>query len=303
MKYPMFQSHIGEISALFTAIFWTVTALSFEKAGKLIGSLAVNWIRMLIGMIFLSIFTWGTRGMLLPLDASAHSWIWLSVSGLIGFVIGDVLLFQAFVQIGSRISMLIMAMVPPITTLFSWLLMGENLTAQDFLGMTLVIGGIALVVLERPSGEKAIKLSHPISGILFAMGGAVGQAVGLVLSKYGMGGYNAFAATQIRGFAGLAGMTLLYFVIRAWGKVWLGFKNRRGLLITVNGAFWGPFLGVSFSLLAVQHALAGVASTIMAIVPILIIPPAVIFFKEKVTGKEVIGTVVAVAGVGLLFLK
>jgi drug/metabolite transporter (DMT)-like permease len=277
----MLQSHLGEISALLTAIFWTVTALSFERAGKLIGSLAVNWIRMFFGMIFLSFFTWVTRGMFLPIDAGSHAWCWLSISGVIGFVVGDVLLFQAFVLIGSRISMLIMALVPPITTLISWLVMGETLSVRDFIGMALVVGGIALVVIENPKREKGIKFSHPVSGILFALGGAAGQAVGLVFSKYGMGDYNAFASTQIRIFAGFAGMSILYFFLKAWSKVRLGFKHPRGLLITINGAFWGPFLGVSFSLLAVQHALAGVASTIMAIVPVLIIPPAVILFKEK----------------------
>jgi drug/metabolite transporter (DMT)-like permease len=198
--------------------------------------------------------------------------------------------------------MLIMALVPPITTLISWLIMEETLSAGDFTGMALVVGGIALVVLERPRGEKAVRFSHPVSGILLAIGGAAGQAVGLVLSKYGMGDYNAFAATQIRVFAGFAGMTLLYFPLRAWGRVWIGLKNPRGLWITINGAFFGPFLGVSFSLLAVQHALAGVASTIMAIVPVLIIPPAVFFFKEQVNAREVIGAAVAVAGVGILFI-
>lgn len=299
----MLQSHLGEISALLTALFWTITALSFEKAGRLIGSLAVNWIRMLFGMLFLTIFTWATRGMLFPVDAGMHAWCWLSISGLIGFVIGDILLFQAFVLIGSRISMLIMALVPPITTLISWLLMGETLSVRDFTGMALVVGGIALVVLERPRGERAIKFSHPVSGILFALGGAAGQAVGLVLSKYGMGDYNAFASTQIRVFAGFAGMSVLYFILKAWPKVRLGFKNSKGLWITINGAFWGPFLGVSFSLLAVQHALAGVASTIMAIVPVLIIPPAVILFKERINAREIAGAVIAVLGVGLLFLQ
>ena len=299
----MFQSHLGEISALLTAFFWTITALSFEKAGKLIGSLAVNWIRMLFGMIFLSFFTWMTRGMFLPIDADLHAWSWLSISGLIGFVVGDMLLFQAFVLIGSRISMLIMALVPPITTLISWLLMGETLSVQDFIGMTLVVGGIALVVLERPRGGRAIKFSHPVSGIFFALGGAAGQAVGLVLSKYGMGDYNAFASTQIRIFAGFIGMSFLYFFLKAWKKVRIGFKNPKALLITINGAFWGPFLGVSFSLLAVQHALAGVASTIMAIVPVLIIPPAVILFKEKINAKEVMGAFIAVLGVGILFMR
>lgn len=298
----MLESHVGEFAALLTAFFWTITALSFEQAGRRIGSLAVNWIRMVLGVFFLSLYTWIARGLFFPVDASSEAWIWLTLSGLIGFVLGDLCLFQAFVLIGSRISMLIMALVPPLTAFSSWILMGEVLSLQDLIGMGLTIGGIALVVLERPAGESRIKFSHPVMGILLAFGGAVGQAAGLVLSKYGMGDYDAFAATQIRGYAGIAGLTLLYFPLRKWGKVRQAFHHRSGMAFTSVGAFFGPFLGVAFSLLAVQKTLAGVASTIISIVPVLIIPPAVIFFKERVTVKEIIGAVIAVSGVALLFL-
>lgn len=299
----MLSTHLGEIAALFTALFWTITALSFEQAGKRVGSLAVNWIRLVMGMIFLCVFTGVTRGRILPLDATGHAWIWLSVSGLIGFTFGDLCLFQAFVVIGSRISMLIMSLVPPLTAIMSWALMGEVLTPIDLAGMFLVIAGIALVVLERPTEGRRFKLSHPVLGLLLALGGALGQATGLVFSKYGMGEYNAFSATQIRGFAGILGFTILFFPLKKWGRVRDALVHKSGLIFTSIGAFFGPFLGVSFSLLAVQHTEAGVASTIMAIVPVLIIPPAVLFFRERVTFREVVGAFLAVGGVALLFVQ
>ena len=298
----MINAHIGELASLITAIFWTITALSFESAGKQIGSLAVNWIRLVIGFFFLSIFIWIYRGAPLPYDASSETWIWLSLSGFIGFLIGDLLLFEAFVIIGSRISMLIMAFVPPITAMIGWAILGETLTPMDILGMILTILGIGIVILEREIGENKVKLHHPIKGLLCALGGALGQAIGLVLSKLGMGSYDAFAATQIRIFAGIVGFTVLFFPLKAWPKILSGIKKRSAMKLTSLGAFFGPFLGVSFSLLAIQNTTTGVASTIMSIVPILIIPPAVILFKERITIKEILGAVVAVTGVAILFL-
>ena len=198
--------------------------------------------------------------------------------------------------------MLIMALVPPLTAIISWMFLGEILTIFEIFAMLITITGIAIVVLERGEAGKKVQFSHPLKGILFAFGGAVGQSIGLIFSKYGMGDYSAFAATQIRVIAGIAGFTILFFIMKRWGKIFAAFSNRSAMLRITLGAFFGPFLGVSMSLLAVQHTMAGIASTIMAIVPILIIPPAIVIFKEKVTLKEIFGALIAVAGVTLYFI-
>jgi len=298
----MFSIHFGEFAALFTAFCWTITALAFESASNKVGSVAVNIIRLMLAIVFLSIFSLITRNMLLPVDATAHAWIWLSISGLVGFVIGDLFLFKSFTIIGSRISLLIMTMVPPITALLSWLIIGETLTTYSFIGMALTMGGIALVIVNRKTGEKKFSIAHSLKGILFALVGAVGQAVGLVFSKVGMGSYNAFAATQIRIIAGVVGFAIVITVFKKWHNVVSAVKHIPAMKSIFVGSFFGPFLGVSFSLLAVQNTDAGIASTIMAIVPILIIPPAIIFQKQKVTLKEIIGAVISVAGVALFFI-
>ncbi|MCF7885494.1 MAG: DMT family transporter, partial [Candidatus Marinimicrobia bacterium] len=124
----MFQQNLGEIAAFATAMCWAANALFFEDAGKRVGSFAVNFIRIYLGLIFLSIFTWITRGYILPVDASSHAWFWLSLSGFIGLVIGDLMLFEAFVVVGARVAMLIMSLVPIITAIFSWFLLGETMT-------------------------------------------------------------------------------------------------------------------------------------------------------------------------------
>jgi drug/metabolite transporter (DMT)-like permease len=169
--------------------------------------------------------------------------------------------------------------------------------------MVLTISGITMAIFSR-GGEngKKIKLSYPVKGILFGLGGALGQAVGLVLSKYGMGDYNAFASTQIRIIAGMTGFAVIIIVLRKGHLIRNAFKSRPGMIGTGIGSVFGPFLGVSFSLLAVKYASTGVASTIMAIVPILIIPPAILFFRQKVSWLEVLGAFVSVIGVSLFFL-
>lgn len=295
------QSHLGEIAALATACCWTVTALAFEASGRRVGSLVVNLIRLCLGFAFLSLYTLIFRGRLLPLDATPHAWLWLSLSGVVGFFLGDLFLFRAFVIIGSRISMLIMASVPPLTALCGWLLMREVLTLTHWFGMTLTLAGIAWVILERQPRGEGTTLSRPLSGILFAWGGALGQAGGLVLSKYGMKDYDAFAATQIRGIAGIICFVLLFTVLRRWSRFRPIWRDGRSLGIISLGAFFGPFLGVSLSLLAVQHTATGIAATIMALVPVLIIAPAVILFRERLTVREVVGALLAVGGVAILF--
>ena len=297
-----FNHHLGEFAALLTAFFWTITSLSFEAASNKIGSIAVNILRLVLGFIFLSIFTLIRRGFVLPVDASAENWIWLSLSGLVGFVFGDLFLFKSYTMIGSRFSMLIMTLVPPVTAFFSYLILGEKLTLFHYLGMTLTFTGIAMAIFSRAGKGEKLSLKLSPRGILYAFGGAVGQALGLVLSKLGMKNYDPFAATQIRIIAGIFGYTILVTFMARWISVMKATKNNSGMVLTSLGAFFGPFLGVSFSLIAIKYTEAGIASTIMALVPVFIIIPTVVFFKEKVTIPEVLGAIVSVAGVALFFV-
>jgi drug/metabolite transporter (DMT)-like permease len=298
----MFQSHIGEIAAFATAICWTATPIAFEAAGKRVGSLTVNFIRLIIAFVLIGLFTLVTRGMFLPIDATSVNWTWLTVSGLIGFVIGDLFLFEAYVKIGARISLLIMAAVPPITALAGFVILRETLTALDLLGMFITVGGIALVILVKGTSGRKVKLSHPLRGIIYAFIGALGQSFGTVYSKFGMGGYNAFAATQIRIIAAIIGFAVVVTARKHWKNIFSALKDYTAIRHIAIGSVFGPFIGVSLSLLAVQHTTTGVASTITSISRILIIPISIFVFKEKVSAKEIIGAFITIAGVILLFL-
>lgn len=297
-----FNAHLGEFAALLVAIFWTISALAFESASNRLGSVAVNILRLVIGFIFLSILTLILRGRILPTDASHDNWLWLTLSGLIGFVFGDLFLFKSYTIISSRFSMLIMTLVPPITAFFGWIIMGERLTSLNFLGMTLTFAGISMAIFSRENENERFRMKLAPVGVLYAFGGALGQALGLVLSKFGMGDYDPFAATQIRIIAGIAGFTVLVTVLRRWPMVKSAIRNVPGMKSLTLGALFGPFLGVSFSLLSVKYTKTGIASTIMALTPVFILLPATMLYNEKVTKAEVAGAIISVAGVALFFV-
>ncbi|MCX4242737.1 DMT family transporter [Paraliomyxa miuraensis] len=296
------SDHLGELAALGTAVCWTLTSLFFAAAGARIGSLVVNFVRLVMALVMLAGLGWATRGLPWPSDASAHAWTWLTLSGLIGFAFGDLCLFRALVIIGPRLGSLLMSFAPPLAALIGWLGLGETLTGGQWLGMALTVSGVAMALADRaPAGTRApIDRRTLVIGVLLGLGGALGQAGGLVISKHGMGSYDPFAATQIRVMAGIVGFGAIFTVTRRWPRVVGALRQSRAMLFTGLGAVFGPFLGVSLSLIAVQRTSAGVAASLMALSPILIIPMVRVLHRERIGLGGVVGTVLAVAGVVLL---
>ena len=276
------------------------------SAGKRVGALSLNLIRLVIGLIFLAIYNAIFNDGFLP-TATSYQWFWLALSGVVGFVLGDLFLFRAFILIGARISMLIMALVPPITALIGWITLGEVLSGMEFLGMGITLAGIVMVIstkLDLKNGAFSLKgkMGPLVMGVLLALGGAVGQAAGLVLSKKGMQNMNAFEATQIRIMAGVVGFTLVITLFKRWGHLLGALKDLKAMKFMTLGSFTGPFLGVSFSLLAVQHTDTGIAATLMALTPVMIIPVAILLNKERIKIIEIIGAIISIGGVALFFL-
>ena len=294
--------YIGEISALGVAVCWTLSALFFEKAGSKIGSLAVNVIRLMMAILLLGLAAWITRGFFFPTDATPYQWFWLSLSGFIGFFLGDLCLFHSYTVIGSRMASLVMTLAPPITAFIGFLFLNEHLSFLQIMGISIIVGGIIIAMLGKEKGEK-LNFNVPFKGFLFAFGGATGQALGLILSKKGIGDYDAISATQIRAITGGISFLLLVTFLHRWDSIRRAFFDKTGIKFVLSGSLAGPVIGVSLSLFAIQHAKAGVAATLMGLVPIFIIVPSAIMFKERITPFQVLGAFISVAGCVILFLK
>lgn len=298
----------GEIFAFATVLCWTMGSQFFEAAGKRAGSAAVNMVRLVLAALFFCATLLVSRGQVLPMDFPAANWAWLGLSGFIGFTFGDMCLFRAFVEIGPRLSMLIMSLTAPVTALIGWGFLGEVYEPLQWLGIAVTISGVAMVILERsrPGAEvngRRVK-TVTIFGVLMAVLGMLGQAVGYIFSKVGM--FHAgemldpVAATYIRVIAGTAGVIVIFTLLGWWPKLRPFLRDAKALAHTTGGAFFGPYLGVAFSLAALHHTSAGVASTIMALTPITLIPFAVFLHREHVSLRALTGTVIAFLGVALL---
>ncbi len=314
--YLMGTWTLGLIAGLATAVLWTFTALFFEAASRRLGSLNVNFARLAIAAILFTVLSLARSGSPFDPSMAALNWLWLGLSGLIGFAIGDLMLFEAFVLIGSRLSMLVYASVPLITALIGVVFLGESLSELAFIGMIVTVGGIVLATATKPrepqpdQGEARHDV-RLLKGISYAFGGSLGQAIGLTLGKFGADGHDSFSSTQIRVLAGLVGFAVIISFKGSWKEVgrtiWPLRHEKPGMwksrCFMATGSVLGPFLGVSLGLLSTQLTTTGIGSTLMALVPIFIILPSVLVFKEKVSIGEIAGALIACTGAAIIFLN
>ncbi|MDO5570111.1 MAG: DMT family transporter [Bacteroidales bacterium] len=307
---------VGEIISLAVAIFWTVTALCFEYSSKKVGALPLNLIRLLMAFVMLGGLLFFVTGEIVPSNAGKNAWIWLSVSGLIGFVFGDFCLFKSYILIGSRFTQLMMTLAPPSAAIAGSIILGEKLSNYSVLGMIVTLVGIIISIVGRNGEKWSIKL--PLGGLLLAMGAGLGQGIGLVFSKLGMNFYQEnislinsskeslnmipFAASQIRIITGIVGFFILIVLTRNLRNFFNAFKVKKAMGVAAVGTFFGPFVGVAGSLMAVQYTQTGIASTLMALTPIIILLPSSILYKQKISYIEILGAFISVVGVALFFL-
>ena len=269
---------------------------------------------MAITLLFSAIFFWLVTGSPLPAKASSEAYLWMMLSGLVGYVIGDFCLFQCYIIIGSKFGQLFMTMAPITAAFMAWITLGQELKPISMVAMAVTLAGIAITVLGRGDSNHRLSLKLPLNGVLFAIGAAVCQGVGLVLSKIGMNHYESsmsepcapwilpFYANVFRCLAGITGFAILLMFREGFKPLRKNLTDRTSMTVATLTTIFGPFVGVGCSLLAVQYTSAGIASTLMALTPIIIILPARWLFKQPITFKSVVGAMISVAGVSLFFL-
>lgn len=297
---------MGEIAALGASLCWSLNSIQFTFAGRRVGSRVVNRLRLALAVLFLSLAHLLRQGHLWPVDAGLHRWGWLGLSGIVGLIIGDGSLFQAFLRIGPRRSMMLMTLVPVISTLTAWFFLGETLLPIEVIAMLVTVGGVAWVVSERQpeTGLPDRDGRDVVLGGLLGLVGATGQALGLVVAKRGLaGGFPALSATVIRMVVAAITIWCLAVVQGQVGPTCQALQDRRARFWLVGGSFIGPFVGVWLSLVAVQTTAVGIASTLMSLSPIVLIPFDHWILDQPVTLRSIVGTVVSLIGAAVIFIS
>lgn len=315
------MAYLGEFISLIVAVLWTASALSAEIATKRTGVLVLNIWRMSLALVACSLLLFFSTGYPLPTMAGGQAWIWLFLSGFVGYFLGDWCLFNSYLVIGSRFGQLFMTLAPAFTAFFAWVMIGQTLSWFTLLAMLITLLGIGVAVTDK----KGTEAGHPVTmkGVLLGIGAALGQGLGLVMSKIGLDHFSAniegtelsdmgfvlpFASNLIRCIAGLICYTGWLMVSRArhahgarpsLGSMLHDKKAMTALCVTLVS---GPFLGVGLSLAAVQYTAAGIASTIMATTPILILLPSHWLFGQRITLRAIVGALISCVGVSLFFM-
>ncbi len=295
---------MGELAGLFTSVFWAMSSVFFTLGGRRIGSVNVNRIRLFIAVILVMAAHLVTLGTLVPLNAGSQRWMWLGLSGIVGLALGDSLTFQAYVLIGNRLGTLMVSLSPVVGALIGWAFLDEQLSLAQVGGIALSITGVALVVMK---GHDRNGSPHDrrrfIIGILFGLGGAACQSIGLVLAKKGLtGDFPAISGLVIRMLISMVVIWAAAISMRQVRSTVEASRNTAALRTVAGGAVVGPFIGVWLSLVAVQYTYVGIASTLTSLAPIFVLPINWFVFKEKASGWAVLGTLVALAGVAIIFL-
>lgn len=228
----------------------------------------------------------------------------LFLSGIVGLVLGDTFLFASFKRIGPRISMLIMSFNPAIAAVVAYFVLQEQITGWGISGMVMTLTGIVFVIMQKNETNKLFKIS--VMGIIFAFLAAFGQGIGLILAKmaHTEGEINSLVATLIRIVSAIIILVPVMFFRNGYENVNNGIvKQPKVIGLLVLGSIIGPYLGITLSYLAIIYTEVGIASTLMSVVPVIMLPLSIMIYKEKITLAAVFGTCLAVAGVVILFLK
>jgi drug/metabolite transporter (DMT)-like permease len=296
--------HFGELAALGTALLWTFSTLTMTAGGKRVGALAGSLYRLILGCVLMMIYGYLLRGRWLPSDASPRTWLLLGISGFFGFFLCDVCCLKSMLLIGPRLAILIQSLTPPMAAVLSWVCIHDALTARQWAAMGITLAGVLWVILEQPNenGQPHALPERWKLGIALAVFAAAMQAVGMVFSKEGLGDYDAVAATLIRGLAALPGYVVAITLTRRWRAMLAAACHVPAMLALSAGAVLGPFAGVALYMVALRHAPTGVVATIIATMPMLILPLSILIYHEKVSPRAIGGAVLAVAGVALLVL-
>lgn len=314
------MQYLGEIISLTVACSWTVTALVSEIGTKRIGVLNFNVWRLAVATIFTLLFTFCLTGHFGAQYAGPQTWFWMSLSGFVGFFFGDFCLFKSYLYISSRYGQLFMTLAPAAAAVAAWVTLGQKMTLSNIAAMTVTLTGIMITVLQKSDDSSkhfALQSAFPIKGILYGIGAGLGQGLGLVLSKIGMEHYEAdipqeamaemehiipFSANMIRCVVGFLCFLLVVILNRGSKELIKAPLTKKTAWSIFLAVMFGPFLGVGFSLMAVQYTKVGIAQTLMALTPILIILPSYWLFKQPITLKGVIGAAISFIGVTMFFL-
>ncbi|WP_320127550.1 DMT family transporter [uncultured Sphaerochaeta sp.] len=294
----------GQLLALLTAGCWAQNSVAYRYLGERVGSDAVAHIRMWIALPAIMLLTYLTEGSCFPMGLSGQTYLFLFLSGVIGYFLTDLLLFQAYVWLGARESLIIMMLSPVATAVLSYFLFDETLIAMQIMGILLTISGVIFMVIsEMRHRLKDLSGKNRAKGLAMAIVASILQAISLILAKYALETTGPVSTNLLRNMGGLFAFFLYDFLIKRNAKSqFKAFRDPKRFGLLFLAAIVGPVLGMTLQMKAFTLAPVGIVTTLVQISPILLLPVDKFIFHKKLTTSSIIGTFVSIGGIAILFL-
>lgn len=291
----------GELAAIFAALFWAISSFVFKRLGKTIRPIELNLIKGVGAVLLLALMSLFLREPITALTPFAL--MMLLVSGVLGIGFGDTMYFEALNSIGPRRTLLISILAPPMTVVLAILFLGETINPLGWLGVVITISGVAWVILGNRNKEEPQKLVR--MGVFFAFLSALAQAIGSVMSRWALTQtpVSAIQSAILRLVAGIAFLGVWMLIGKQKPAEWMKeAKNNAGIYgILALGILLGAFLPLWLQQIAFKNTEVGIAQTLLATSPLFVLIISVLR-KDKLSWQEILGMVIAVAGIAVLFL-
>ena len=288
---------IGEVAAVGSSLVWAAASLLFTRLGTVFDPRTLNLAKTGFAAALLWLTLWWVEG--LPWPSLTHAEFgWLAASAVVGLAIGDTAMFRALNLIGPRRTLVVWALVPPVTAAMAVPTLGEPVTLALAVGIGLTCGGVLWVVAEGNPGQAS---AVSLAGVGFAFLSMLCQSSSNILVKLGGAHTSALGVSVVRLVVGAACLAVhVGFARRLHELGRLRQRSVGGRLVVA--AFLGTYLGIWLSMVGLQYAPAAVAATLGTLSPVFVIPLVWVFDGERPSVRAIGGACLAVVGVAVLFL-
>ena len=251
-------------------------------------------LRMVFALPFFALALWWTSRGAAPLAGRDH--LRLVVIGLLGYYVASYLDFLGLQYITAALERLILYLNPTIVLLMSALFLGRRVLRLDWVALALSYAGILLVFWH----DVRLEGDHVALGSLLVFGSAVAYAVYLVLSGELVARVGAIRLTAYAMCVASAAVFVHFLAMRPLASL---NASAPVLWLSAFNGFFCTVLPVFATMMAVARIGAGNASLTAMIGPVSTIALGYVFLGEAITGWQLAGTALVLAGVFVLSKK
>lgn len=298
------------ILALATAICSALGAIILaEVAGRAGGAMSVSrWRTLFAGIALLALaFASGAWSSIQPDHLGK-----IIASSVLSVVIAEPALNASFVRLGARKTALLFALTAPIASALGWVVLDERFSGAQLIGVILILFGIVLAIAFTPaasapgvreSGHSHIEQRVHWTAYGYGLLASVGQAGGtLAIRPVMRDDAHPFAVMALR--ACIAAVTLwgLYLASNGGRIPRNTLPPLKILLAVCLGSAISFVAGMSFMMAALASTPVGIASTLAATTPVVILPMLWLRTGRCPHWLAWVGAAITVAGIMALFL-